>query len=487
MVAQKNEDKPKGLLNAPLSDDVKTLDPALAYDEISLTVVPLGYETLYQYNYFKRPITIEPLLANGLPEISKNKLEYTIKIKPGIYFHEEPTIGNRRELKSKDFIYAWKRLGLPSLSSPGTWIFDNKIVGFDNFRKSIMTLEDNKSALMKSVEGFEIIDDYTLKIKLLKPYPQLLHVLSMSFTAPIPGEIAEKYGHDYFINNMVGTGPFKLQQFIKGSKVTLVKNENYRDEYYPTPTANLADDKDVKSLVGKKLPLLDEIQFHIFKESQPQWLSFLSGKIDISGVPKDNFDQAIIGGQDLSDELKNKNIKLFKYTPPIQFWFEYNMKDPIVGKNKLLRMAISHALNFDQFNKTFLNGRGEATGSLLTSGIDGYGTYDENIVSFDIEKSKELLKQAGFPNGKGLPRITYDIRGSGTSSRQMAEFLKNSLDKIGVQLNIVANSFLGILKRPEMEICSFLWVVGRPTIQMRKIFCCSSVQITIHLVEFSLL
>ena len=142
------------------------------------------------------------------------------------------------------------------------------------------------------MSGFETPDDYTIVIKLLEPYPQLVHILSMGFTAPVAHEVIDKYGQDHLITNMVGTGPFILQQFISGSKLILKKNPKYRKEVFPSvPEGHeLAY---MANYTGKTLPFVDELHFHIFKESQPQWLNFLAGKIDISGVPKDNFDQAI--------------------------------------------------------------------------------------------------------------------------------------------------------------------------------------------------
>ncbi|MCB0415505.1 MAG: hypothetical protein KDD50_14305 [Bdellovibrionales bacterium] len=441
----KKQNSASNIFNVPLADDIKTLDPARAYDSVSLSVVPLVHESLYQYNYLKRPFELEPLLAQNLPQISSDKKTYTIKIKKGVFFHPHPSLKEPRELKAQDFIYAWKRICLPQLSSPGTFIFNDKIIGWDKYRSKIKE-SSTKENFDQPIEGLTAIDDYTLQIKLLHPYPQLLHALAMGFTAPLPHEVLDKEGQDYLITHMVGTGPFVLKSYINGSKLTLEKNNNYRDEKFPTipdefKKFNLDD------LAGKSIPFLNQIQFHIYKEAQPQWLNFLSGQIDIAAVPKDNFDQVISGGEFLSKELQDKGIKLYKYKQALMYWLEYNMQDPVVGKNKKLREAISHAIDFDQFNKKFLNDRGELVSSLVTSGIEGYDLDPNKIPKFDLSKAKKLLAEAGFPAGKGLPQIKYDIRGSGSAARQTAEFLKISLEKIGIKLKIIANSFPGYLTK----------------------------------------
>ncbi len=444
---KKNLDTGVKTLRVPLSDDVKTLDPARAYDSISLSVMPLMNESLYQYNYHKRPFTLEPLLAESLPEISKNGLEYIIKIKKGVLFHSNEAFKGPRELKAQDFIYAWKRIGIPEVTSPGTWIFDGKVKGYNLFMKGL-SKESDTVALKQSVEGFEVIDDYTLKIVLEKPFPQLVHILAMGFTAPVAQEVIEKHGHHHLITNAVGTGPYVLDQFIQGSKLILKKNMNYRKELYPQIPEGVKEPAMAK-LEGKTLPLVDVVEFHIFKESQPAWLNFMAGKTDVSGIPKDNFSQVMTSSMGLTDDLKKKGISLHSYTPALMFWLEFNMKDPHVGgaKNKFLRTAVSHAIDFKVFNEKFLNHLGVHTSGVLTPGLEGFRNDTSKIPEFSIEKAKKLLADAGHPDGKGLPEIIYDVRGSGTSSRQMAEFFKVSLKKVGIKIKIVPNSFPGFLEK----------------------------------------
>ena len=139
--------------------------------------------------------------------------------------------GKGRELKAQDFLYAWKRMLLPAVESPGTWIFENKVVGWEDYKKKLI---ENKAKtdeiLQENVEGLKAVDDYTLEIKLLQPYPQLLNVLAMGFGAPVAKEVIAKYGQQGLGEVMVGTGPFRLKSYVKNSRVVLEKNPTFRGE-----------------------------------------------------------------------------------------------------------------------------------------------------------------------------------------------------------------------------------------------------------------
>ena len=235
------------VLRLALRDDVKTLDPANSYDSVSLTVLPLALESLYQYSYLKRPLQLEPLLAEGMPSVSKDGLTYTITIKKDVMFQDDPAFpgGKGRELTSSDFIYEWKRLLHPALRSNGSWIFEDKVIGYTEMKQELTKAkkEDWDSILAKPMAGFSAVDKYTIQIKLTKPYPQLLYVLAMGFCAPVAEEVIAKYGQQGINNRMVGTGPYMMKELIRGSRITMVKNPTFRKAYYPAEGDQLAMDK----------------------------------------------------------------------------------------------------------------------------------------------------------------------------------------------------------------------------------------------------
>lgn len=447
---KKEEESTGKLLSLGLGDNVKSLDPAIAYDTVSLTVMPMIMESLFQYKYTKVPLELEPLLADGMPEVSKDKKTYKIKIKKGVMWQDDAAFpnGKGRELKAQDFTYAWKRMLLPELQSPGTWIFEGKVVGWDNYKKKLM--ENRAKAdeiLAEEVEGMKPLDDYTLEIKLVQPYPQLLNVLAMGFGAPVAREVIAKYGQQGINERCVGTGPFRLKDFRKDSRIILEKNPTFRGELFPTEGDEDAQKSGLMAAAGKPLPFVDEIVYSIIKESQPRWLQFRKGNLDASGIAKDNFDTAIADGE-LKPELKDQGINLRKGEEAVIWYLNFNMKDKVVGgKNVDLRRAIAMAIDRETEIRKFLNGRGVKATSIVPRVLQGHSGRVETVGDYNLEKAKEYLAKAGYPGGKGLPTIKFDLRGSSTDARQRAEFYKNALAQIGVNLEIVVNTFPAYLEK----------------------------------------
>ena len=445
------------VMNLVLGDDCKSLDPALAYDSVSLTVMPLALESLFQYKYTKLPLELQPLLAEGMPAISKDQKTYTIPIRKGVMWQDDAAFpgGKGRELKAGDFIYAWKRMLIPELQSPGTWMFDGKVVGWDDYKKRLVENRAEMDKILEEpVEGLKALDDYTLQIKLTQAYPQLMHVLAMGFGAPVAKEVTAKYGQQGLNERMVGTGPFKLVQYTKGSKIVLEKSSSFRGEIYPSDGDADAQASGLLQAAGQKLPFVDKITFHVIKEDQPAWLQFLKGNLDASGVPKDNFSGAIANGA-VKPELADKGIGLRKAEEAVIWYLNFNMKDKLVGTNPNLRKAISMAINRDEFIEKFLNGRGVKATSIVPRVIAGHTGRSELVNDYNPEKAKELLAKAGYPGGKGLPVIKYDLRGPSTTARQQAEYFKKALEVIGVNIEIVVNTFPAYLEKEKNSNLQF--------------------------------
>lgn len=428
----------------PLTEQIETLDPATAYDVISGTIVYQVYEQLYEYHYLKRPYVIQPLLAEGLPEVSEDGLTYTVKIKKGVLYHENEIFnGQKREVKADDFITQIKRIAFTGTRSNGWFLFKDRVIGLDEFRKNIKTLDQFEKT---NVPGLIAQDDYTLVIKLKAPYPQLKYVLAMSFTSPMPIEAVKKF-NNIMNENMIGTGPYELVKWNRGLNVIVKKNKAYRGGIYPSQGDRFAYQYDLLKDSNKKIPFLEKIEFKIIKESQTQWLNFLNKKVDFLPIPKDNFNTAINVQGKLSKELEDDSIKL-QVVPTLTYWWvAFNMQHPILGKNRELRKAMAHAINVEKYIQLFTNNVGQKANSIFVPGIPGYDPTAQVKFSYNPKKAKELLAKAGYPEGKGLPSFTYDVRGSSTQSRQQGEFIKNELEKIGIKIDVVVNTFPGFLDK----------------------------------------
>ncbi len=225
------------VLNHSLPSKLTGLDPGDQRNQTALTIKSQIFEPLYQYHFLKRPYRLIPLLAEDMPQISDDLLTYTIKIKRGVYFQDNECFpgGKGRELKAEDFIFAIKRIANIKYLSQNWSIFDDKIVGLDAFReytKTCASIEDVDFS--RKIEGLTAVDDYTIVIKLKKPWPQLMtYALSDTATAPVAKEAVDHYGKD-IISNPVGTGPFMLSKWRRGSYIELVRNPNFRGELYPS-------------------------------------------------------------------------------------------------------------------------------------------------------------------------------------------------------------------------------------------------------------
>jgi oligopeptide transport system substrate-binding protein len=468
---KKRFDENDNSLNLVLRANVKGLDPASANDLYSSTVITQMYEGLLAYNYLKRPFTLQAALAESMPEISKDGLTYTFKIKKGVKFHDNPAFpdGKGREVTAQDFVYSWKRLADPRNTSEGFWIFDGKIKGLNEWASAV---KNEKANYETPVEGLQTPDSHTLVIKLNGVYHQLAYVLAMPFSAVVPREAVEKYGKE-FLNNPVGTGPFVLEKpsdWVRNSKITLKKNPNYRPDFYPTEGMPGDAEKGLLADAGKQLPLVDKLVFSEIVEDQPRWQNGLKGNFDWVEIPKDNFDNAVAKDDrtKIVPDLAAKGLAL-DITPALDVtYIGFNMVDPVLGKNKLLRQAMSKAFDSNTYIQKFLNGRGIAAQGPVPPGIDSYEDAFKNPNSaFNIEEAKALLTKAGFPEGKGLPEFQYEGL-SDSTARQGAEFFVQAMAAIGIKVKINSNTwpqFQEKIKAQKAQIFGIAWGADYPDAQ----------------------
>jgi oligopeptide transport system substrate-binding protein len=441
----KDKKATENVLNLSLSGEVSTLDPANSYDTISASVVYQAYEQLFQYHYLKRPYSIQPLLADGLPKITNNGTRYTIKIKKGVQYHPNTAFGEQtRFVKAQDFVNQIKRLAFLPTRSNGWWLFNDRIVGINKFRKDAGN--DIKKFYELNIEGLKAIDDHTLVIDLTRPYPQMLYALTMSFTSPMPLE-AIKFYNNNLSSNVIGTGPFYLDTWQRRSGIQLKKFPAYREVFYPSQGDRYSHRKNLLEDAGKKIPFIDAIKFKVIKESQTRWLNFRKQAIDILAIPKDNYQTSIDENGNLTKELTDDKITL-QISPTLTYWWlSFNMKDDIVGPNLKLRQAIAHAIDGSKYIKSFTSNTGQPANSIYPPGIPGYDPSHELPYEYNIEKAKKLLEDAGYPGGKGLPELNFDVRGISTVHRQRAGYVKKELAKIGIKVKTRSNTFPAFLSK----------------------------------------
>ena len=438
--------------------EISNIDPASCFDAICFYPVGQMYESLYEFEYFKRPYQIRPLLAESLPQISTDRLTYVFKIKKGIKYHKSPLIPEGRELKAQDFINQIKRLAFLGTNSRGWWLFDGKIKGLNEWRDLVQT--DLAKFFTQHVEGLQATDDHTLTIKLTRPYPQLPYAMTLSLTAPVPEEAIRSSKND-FSQNEVGTGPFVMTNYNSTQAVEFEKFADYTSSTFPT----VADDEKYLKDAGAKLPFASKLKITVIKESQTDWLNFLKKKIDLINLTHDQFHLAIDKEGNLQKDLKDQGIQLQTPNTLTMWWIAFNLNDPLIGKNLNLRKAIAHAIDMDEYISLFTFNVALKANSIYPKGIPGHDSQKQLPYKYDLEIAKKYLKEAGYPEGKGLPTLRYDLRGSDTRRRQMGEYVQQQLRKIGIEIAINQNTFPGFIEKArkgELQMWQSNWVMDYP-------------------------
>ncbi len=435
------------VIKIAVKDDVKSLDPANAYDSVSLDILPSIMEPLLQYQYLQDQLILEPLLAESMPEYSKDGLTVTVKIKKGIKFHDDSCFksngGKGREVRAQDFIFAFKRLALPGIQSQGAWIFEGKIQGFSEFEKKLQFAkpEDFKKVFEEPIPGFTAKDDFTLEFRLTQAYPLLNQILAMSFTVPVAPEAAESYADKdgNLRDHPIGTGPFVLKSWETNQRLVLEKNTAYVGTYPSTASESLKA-KGFLADAGKQLPLVEGLSFEIIKEESPRMTKFEKGEIDTFELTTDSFRALMVDADHVREDLAKKGVQVGKEDSLLSFYLIFNVKDKLL-QNKTLRQAIASAIDRNQWMDAFEKDR-----SLIQDQVSPPGLVDRVVnskVKFDFnpERAKALLAKAGYPGGKGLPVINFDFRGADARYRQMGEMFVQQLGSIGVKINPILNTF----------------------------------------------
>lgn len=529
--APKTLDPAKSYSNDETSIIGQIYEPPLQYHFLRrpYTLVPLTAAQMPNLTYLDKEGRVLP------PSASDDQVAYsvyTITIKPGIYFQPHPafahdaqgnykyhglarhilerykkvsdfkTVGSR-ELTAADYIYEIKRFAKPGINSPIYGLMATKIVGLDRYAHQLTQIAKTLNGRFLDLRhyplaGVQEVSRYQYKVIIKGKYPQFLYWLSMPFFAPIPWEADLFYSQPGMENNSinfdwypVGTGPYFLSKNDPNSQMILKRNPLFHPEFFPTQ-GNAADVKaGYLKNAGQRLPFLDSVILTLEKESIPRWNKFLQGYYDQSAISSDSFDQAIQmdrnGNPYLTPTLKKQGVFLQTTVSLSTSYIGFNMLDEVVGgyteRARKLRLAITLAIDFDEYISIFLNGRGIPAQGPLPPGIFGYQTgiaginpyiyewHNNMLKRKPITVARQLMREAGYPNGidpkTSEPLIlNYDVTStSGPEEKSLLDWMREQFAKIGIQLNIRAteyNRFQEKIRTGQGQIFMWAWIADYP-------------------------
>jgi ABC-type transport system substrate-binding protein len=445
---------PRKILRVAFSTAETTFDPVQIVDLYSRSITPHIFEGLYQYDHLARPAKIKPLTAAAMPEISPDWKVWTVKLRPGIYFADDPAFkGQRRELVAADYVYAIKRTADPALKSLlWTWVETFKIVGLAQYRQQVMTAKVPFD-YNRDIEGLRAIDRYTIQYTLAEPTPRFLESIAGSdLLGGVAREVVEFYG-DKIGEHPVGTGPFRLKFWRRSSSIVLERSPYFRDERYDAEPA--PDDAEGQAILakfkGRRLPIVDEVHVSIIQEEQPRWLSFLNGQIDMvaaqyGSVPQSFITVAMPNGK-VAPNLAKRGIQgKAQINADISLLY-FNMEDPVVGgytpDKVALRRAIGLAYDVEREIRVIRRGQAVPAQSQVVPHTTGF---DANFKSengdFDPARAQALLDLYGYVDRDGdgwreqpdgSPLVITRATQPEQIYRQFDELWKKNLEVIGIR------------------------------------------------------
>ncbi|HYK64506.1 MAG TPA: ABC transporter substrate-binding protein [Patescibacteria group bacterium] len=434
-------------------------DPQASNDLYSNYVNREIFDSLYRYDFLGRPYKVVPNTAAALPQISADGLTWTIKLKPGIYFSDDPAFkGKKRELTAADYVYSFKRLLDPALRSNNVQILDDRLVGAkEAIQAAKKTGRFNYDA---PLEGAQATDRYTLRLKLNFPAYDLLSDLTSSATVAVASEVVGAYADPsgWVMEHPVGTGPYYLKSWRRGQQIVLEANPNFRDMRFPE-SAQPEDQPLLAKMKGKKLPICGRVEISIIEESNPRLLAFEQGSLDYIVVPTDLVPK-VLNGDKLKPEYVERGIIHGRGVQPSIVYTYFNMEDPVVGgytNDKIaLRRAISMAYNNQDEIHVIRLDQAMAATQPIPPNVVGHDPNFKGNVTYDVAGAKALLDKFGYidrdgdgwrdlPDGKPL-KLTLASDPSAIY-RQFDELWKRSMDAIGIRIEFTKQKFPDTLKQ----------------------------------------
>ncbi|WP_028446872.1 ABC transporter substrate-binding protein [Chitinimonas koreensis] len=381
-------------------------DPAKYTDHYSGMVNYSIFEALYDYDYLARPMKLVPRLADGMPQMSPDGRQYTVRLKKGVLFADDAAFGGKkRELVAQDVVYSIQRMVDPAnRGAPWDFLFKGKFIGLDE--KIAVAQKTNKFEYDKPIEGIKAIDRYTVQFNLKRPDFLLPQILAVPATGITAREVVEKYGDDLDAHP-VGTGAYRLRDWQRRNRIVLEANPNYRGyRYVPAEGATGIDQTAVKEIGDKTLPRIGVIDIRIIESPQSAFLSFDDGGLDVMVELDPNLANMVAPGGQLIEKYAKRDWHSYRELSQSIQYKQFNMDDPVVGgytpEKVALRRAYSMAFNTAWNNWVVYMGTVEQAHSPIAPNIVGYDANFRNaFLRYDVPKANALLDVFNYKDCDG--------------------------------------------------------------------------------------
>ena len=460
-----------------LSTSETGLDPAVASDIATLSLLENLFDPLLRYDYLARPVKLQGNTATGLPEISPDGLSYTFHIRPGIHFTPDPAFkGRQREVTAADYVYSIKRLYDPTLKSPWSFMFEGKLLGDAALKE--------KFSYATEIPGLQAVDRYTLRIRLAAPDNNFLFYLATPASGVVAREVIEAYPGQAG-NHPVGTGPFMLGDWKRSDRIVLLANPASTAVFHATPGSDPADQAIARALEGQRLPRVDRVEVKIAEEFQGRMLGFLNGEYDyLEQVPESMTEMVIANGR-LKPELGRRGMQLSRF-PVLQTYYMWmNMEDPVLGGYSPDRVALRRAISLGYNNAEDIvllkKGFAMKAESPLPPGVLGYDPAYRSPVPYDPALANALLDRHGYgkrdPDGfRRQPRrggqpgetepLTLEMSSEATvGGRLRDELWRKCLNAIGLRVVFKSDKKTEIIKASRLgkvQMFESNWIADFP-------------------------
>jgi len=428
------------VLHAFLSTGETGLDPAVASDLASLSLLENLFEPMLRYDYEARPVKLAPSSLREMPTSDASGKVWTFHLKPGMFFSDDPAFsGKKREVTAADYKFAIERLLDPMLKSPWSFMFEGKLA------------------------DLRALDKYTLRLTLKEPDPSLLFYLALPATGAVAKEVTDAYGSQVG-NHPVGSGPFVIEEWKRSDKITLAANKGYHQVWQ-----------------GKHLPIVDKVEVKIMEEYQSRVLGFLNGEFDyIEQVPESMRDMVLDPSSPkpvLKKDLAQRGMVLSPF-PVLQTYYMWmNMDDPVIGgysKEKVaLRRAIALGYNSPEDIALLKKGLAIPAQSPLPPNVLGYDPAYRSPISYNPKLAKALLDRFGYkvgkdgfrtlPNGQPLALVMHSE--PTMVGRLRDELWRKNLNALGIRVSFKTDKKTEIIKASRLgkvQMFETNWIADFP-------------------------